>query len=113
MTSFSVVPQQSGRGWGVLALITAAVPLPFLFALNILSLVVRNQIVPGGENWVYGLIAGVGLILFPLFLILTITFGVLAVVRPRRSGRVMGIIALAVATLSIPLLWLGYLVWIR
>lgn len=102
-----------GRVWGILALIAVAIPLPFLFALNVLSLVVRTSTgAPGSEQWIYGLIAAGGLFFFPILFLLALVFAVTAVTRPRVAGRVMGWIAIAAVILAIPLLWFGYLVWI-
>ncbi len=108
------IPQQPGRVWGVLALIAALAPLPFLLTLNILSLVVRTQdsSAASAERIIYGIVAVVGLFFFPLFIVLATTFGVRAVLKPRLAGKVMGWIALAIVVLSIPALWFGYLVWI-
>lgn len=108
------IPQQPGRVWGVLAIIAALVPMPFLLTLNILSLVVRSQdpAAASAERIVYGLIAVAGLLFFPLFFVLATFFGVRAVLRPRRVGKIMGWIALAILVLSIPAIWFGYLVWI-
>ena len=41
MTTITSVGNKPGRAWGILSLVVVALPLPFLFALNILSLVVR------------------------------------------------------------------------
>lgn len=115
MVNISRVEVPSGRGWGIAALIAAGIPLPFLFALNILSLVIRNSASPGigsAEAFIYGLLAAGGLIFFPLFFVLGILFSVLAITRTRRAGRVMGWIALAVIVVSVPFIWFGYLVWI-
>lgn len=115
MVNISRVTVPPGRGWGIAALIAAAVPLPFLFALNILSLVIRSSEAPAigtPEAWIYGLIAAIGLILFPIFFILGVLFSVLAITRTRRAGRVMGVIALAVIVISVPFVLHGYLVWI-
>jgi len=106
-----------GRIWGILALIAVAIPLPFLFALVVFSRVVLSQqVVVGGaptaEAWGYGLIALVGLIFFPVLFLTGLALGIAAVRRPRRSGKAMGWIAIAVVILAIPALWLGYLVWI-
>ena len=43
MVNISRVQVPAGRGWGIAALIAAGIPLPFLFALNILSLVIRSS----------------------------------------------------------------------
>ena len=117
MTSITRAPARPGRIWGVLALIAVAVPLPFLFTLNVLSAVVQNQASQTGGNptpeaWAYGLIAFGGLLFFPVFFLLGLAFAITAVTRPRTSGKVMGWIAIAVVLLAIPLIWFGYLVWI-
>ncbi len=115
MTSITSIPQKPGRVWGVLALVAVIIPLPFLFVLNVLSLVVRAQSPQSGataEAWAYGLIAFGGLFFFPLFAVLTTTFGIRAVLRPRIAGKVMGWIAIGALILSIPLVWNGYAVWI-
>jgi hypothetical protein len=117
MTTITRAPAKPGRVWGILALIAVAVPLPFLFTLNVLSAVVRNQAAQNGANptveaWAYGLIAFGGLLFFPLFFLVGLAFAIAAVTRPRPAGRVMGWIAIAVVTLAIPLIWFGYLVWI-
>lgn len=118
MTVTPRLPHKPGKLWGVLAIIAAAIPLPFLAALNVLSVVVRaNPSTEAGiysaEDWLYGLLAFAGLFFFPLFFVLATVFGVLAVIRPRLSGRVMGWIAIVIVILAIPLLWFGYLVWIQ
>lgn len=115
MTSITSIPQKPGRGWGILALVAVAIPLPFLFVLNVLSVVVRSMPPRTGvsaEEWVYGLIAFGGLFFFPLFAILGIFFAIRAVLRPRVAGKVIGWIAIGVLVLSIPLVWNGYAVWI-
>lgn len=115
MVNISRVQVPAGRGWGIAALIAVAVPLPFLFALNILSLVIRSSSAatpPTAESFIYGLLAAGGLLFLPLFFALGILFSVLAITRTRRAGRVMGVIALAVIAISVPLVWFGYLVWI-
>lgn len=116
MTTITRVPTKSGRAWGILALIAVALPLPFLFTLNVLSVVVRNQPFaasnPTSEAWAYGLVAFGGLIFFPLFFLAGLAFGITAVTKPRTAGKVMGWIAIAIVILAIPLLWSGYLVWI-
>ena len=105
-----------GRVWGILALVAAALPLPWLFVLNVLSVVVRNStIVPGSpssEEFAYGLIAAAGLLFFPVFFLAALVFGIIAVTKPRIAGKVMGWIAIAIVILAIPALWFGYLVWI-
>jgi hypothetical protein len=111
------VPGPRGRVWGILALVAVALPLPFLFTLNVLSLVVQNeQQASGGdysaESWAYGLIAAAGLLFFPLLFLIGLALAILAVTRPRFAGRVMGWVAIAVIVLAIPLLWFGYAVWI-
>lgn len=115
MTSITSIPQPPGRAWGVLALVAAVFPLPFLFTLNVLSIVVRSQgAAPGttAEAFIYGLLAIGGLFFFPLFSVLAVACGIRAVTRPRVLGRVLGWAAIAIVVLSIPLLWFGYLVWI-
>jgi hypothetical protein len=115
MTSITSIPQPPGRVWGVLALVAAIIPLPFLLTLNVLSIVVRSQAAAPGttaESIFYGLLAIGGLFFFPLFSVLAIVFAVRAVTRPRLLGRVLGWVAIAIVVLSIPLLWTGYLVWI-
>ena len=115
MTSITSIPQPPGRAWGVLALVAAIIPLPFLFTLNVLSVVVRSQDAAGGttaESFVYGLMAIGGLFFFPLFSVFAVAFGIRATTRPRVLGRVLGWVAIAIVVLSIPLLWFGYLVWI-
>ena len=115
MTSITSIPQKPGRVWGILALIAVLVPLPFLFVLNVMSVVVRSQPPRTGssaEELAYGLIAFAGLFFFPLFAILAIFFAIRAVLRPRVAGKVMGWIAIALLILSIPLVWNGYAVWI-
>lgn len=115
MTNITSLPQKPGRIWGILALVAVLIPMPFLFTLNVLSLVVRSQSTPSGssaESWAYGLIAFGGLFFFPLFFLLGIFFAIRAVLRPRLAGKVMGWIAIAIVILAIPLIWFGYFVWI-
>ena len=115
MTSITSIPQKPGRVWGVLALIAVLFPLPWVFVLNVLSVVVRSQPPRTGtsaEEWAYGLIAFGGLFFFPLFAILTVFFAIRAVLKPRVAGKVLGWIAIALLVLSIPLIWNGYAVWI-
>lgn len=102
----------AGRIWGILSLVVVAVPLPFLFTLNVLSLVIRSGTGVGGEAVPYTFIAVLGLVLFPFFFTLAVVFAGLAVSRPRRSGKVMGWITIAIVILAIPASWFGYLVWI-
>lgn len=102
----------AGRVWGILSLIVVAIPLPFLFALNVLSLVTRTGSGAGGEAVLYTFIAVIGLIAFPMFFLLALVFAGLAVSRPRRAGKVMGWITISIVLLSIPAAWFGYLVWI-
>lgn len=102
----------AGRIWGILSLLVVAIPLPFLFALNVLSLVMRTGSGAGGEAVLYTVIAVIGLIAFPAFFLLALVFAGLAVSRPRRSGKVMGWITISIVILAIPAAWLGYLVWI-
>ncbi len=114
--TITAVGRKPGRVWGVLSLIAVAIPLPFLFVLNILSLVVRNQVtLPGHptiESTVYGLIAFAGLFFFPVLFVLATVLAVNAVRRPRFAGKVMGWITIAVVIIAIPLSWFGYAVWI-
>ncbi len=114
MTTITSIRNPPGRAWGVFALIAALLPLPFLLTLNILSLVVRSQNAPGPsvESGVYGIIAIAGLFFFPILFLLATVLGVRAVLRPRRSGKVMGWVAIAIVVLAIPLIWFGYGVWI-
>lgn len=118
MTTITSVRAQPGRAWGILAIIAVLLPLPFLFALNVLSVVVRNQPAAVGGNytseaWGYGLLAFGGLFFFPVLFLLGLAFGIVAVTKPRPLGRVLGWIAIAVVILAIPALWFGYLVWIQ
>jgi hypothetical protein len=101
-----------GRLWGILSLVVVALPLPFLFTLNVLSLVVRTGVGVGGEAVPYTFIAVLGLVLFPFFFTLAVVFAGLAVSRPRRAGKVMGWITISIVILAIPAAWFGYLVWI-
>ena len=103
---------QPGRAWGNAALVVVALPLPFLFTLNVLSLVIRSGSGTGGEGVVYGILAALGLLFLPLFLLLGLSLAIRAVSLPRPAGRVMGWIAIAVVILAIPAAWFGYLVWI-
>ncbi|MBX3099350.1 MAG: hypothetical protein KF761_07180 [Salinibacterium sp.] len=114
MTTITSVGSKPGRAWGILSLIAVAVPLPFLFVLNILSLVVRNQVGQGTtvEATVYGLIAFGGLFFFPVLFVLATVLAVAAVRRPRPAGKVMGWITIVIVILAIPASWFGYLVWI-
>ena len=115
MTTITSVGSKPGRAWGILSLIAVAIPLPFLFVLNILSLVVRNQSSQQGttvEATVYGLIAFVGLFFFPVLFVLATVLAVAAVRRPRTAGKIMGWITIAIVILAIPASWFGYLVWI-
>lgn len=103
----------SGRAWGIAALIAIALPLPWLFALNVLARVVLSQEgAQTSEAWVYGLIAVGGLIFFPVTFLVATVFAITAIRRPRRAGKVMGWIALSLVILGIPAIWFGYLVWI-
>ena len=110
------VAHRPGRVWGILSLVAVAIPLPFLFVLTILSLVVRSQVsLPGHptiEATVYGLVAFGGLFFFPVLFVLATVLAVTAVRRPRPAGRVMGWITIAVVILAIPASWFGYAVWI-
>lgn len=116
MTTITSVGNRPGRVWGILSLIAVAIPLPFLFVLNILSIVVRNQVsLPGQvtiEATVYGLIAFGGLFFFPVLFVLATVLAVTAVRKPRPAGKLMGWITIAVVILAIPASWFGYLVWI-
>jgi hypothetical protein len=115
MANISRMPLPPSRGWGIVALIVAGIPLPLLFAINILSLVIRTSptaTLGSAETWIYGLLAAIGLLLFPLFFILGILFSILAITRIGRPSRVMGSIALAIILISVPFVWFGYLVWI-
>lgn len=115
-TTITSVGYRPGRAWGILSLIAVTIPLPLLFVLNILSLVVRNQRSllgqPTVESTVYGLVAFGGLFLFPLFFVLATVLAVTAVRRPRPAGRVMGWITITIVILAIPASWFGYAVWI-
>lgn len=116
MTTITSIQNPPGRVWGRLALAAALIPLPFLLALNLLSWIVRYA--PIGDPsfsavaWIYGLIAVLGLFFFPLFLVLTTWLGVTAVRKPLPRAKLLGWIALAIVIITIPLLWLGYLVWL-
>jgi hypothetical protein len=116
MTTITSVANRPGRAWGILSLVVVAVPLPFLFVLNILAIVVRNQAATGGgqtaEAWAYGLIAFGGLFFFPVLFVLALVLAVTAVRKPRLAGKVMGWITIVIVILAIPASWFGYLVWI-
>lgn len=115
MTTITSVGSKPGRAWGILSLVAVAIPIPFLFVLNILSLVVRGQAPQQGttvEATVYGLIAFGGLFFFPVLFVLATVLAVAAVRRPRPAGKVMGWITIAIVILAIPASWFGYLVWI-
>lgn len=116
MTTITSVGNKPGRAWGILSLVVVALPLPFLFALNILSLVVRSQIVAPGqvtvESSFYGLIAFAGLFFFPVLFVGATVLAVAAVRRPNRAGRLMGWVTIALVILAIPASWFGYLAWI-
>lgn len=115
MTSASV-RQPPGKAWGVVALVLALIPVPFLVLLNVLSLVVRGA--PHGDpsfvpaQWIYGIVAVVGILLFTVFFLLALAAGIAAVTRPRVAGRVLGWVSIGIVVLAIPFLWTGYLVWI-
>lgn len=115
MATITSIPNPPGRVWGTLALAAALIPLPFLIALNVLSWIVRTA--PAGDPsfsavaWIYGLVAVLGLFFFPLFLVLTTWLGVTAVRKPLPRAKLLGWIALGIVIVTIPLLWLGYLVW--
>jgi hypothetical protein len=118
MTNISSLPVPPGRGWGILALIAVAVPLPWVFTLVVLSLVVQSRMAGpasgyGPEVWFYGLIASVGLLFFPAFFLAAIALAIRAIRSPRLAGKVMGWIAIAITVITIPLLWVGYGVWIN
>lgn len=115
MTTITSVANRPGRVWGILSLIAVAIPLPYLFVLNILSIVVRNQVSPGQvtiEATVYGFIAFGGLFFFPVLFVLATVLAVTAVRKPRPAGKLMGWITIAIVILAIPASWFGYLVWI-
>lgn len=117
MTTITGLRPKPGRNWGILAIVAVGIPLPFLFALNVLSVVVRNQQAAGGdytsEAWAYGLIAFGGLFFFPVSFLGGLTFAIIAVTKPRALGRLLGWVAIAVVVLAIPAIWYGYLVWIQ
>ncbi len=117
MATITTVAPPRGKLLGIFALIAAGIPLPWLFTLDVLSLVVQaNPNGVGGtygpEYWMYGFIAAAGLLFFPVSFLIATALGISAVRSPRRAGKVMGWIALAIVTLAIPLVWLGYGVWI-
>jgi hypothetical protein len=115
--SYPTVRQPPGKAWGVVALAAALIPVPFLVLLNILSLVVRGApaddpaFVPA--QWIYGIVAVLGVLFFTVFFLLALAFGITAVTRPRRAGRVLGWTSIAIVIVAIPFLWTGYLVWIQ
>ena len=108
-------PRPPGKAWGAFALAFALIPVPFLVLLNVLSLVVRGA--PEGDpsfvpaQWIYGIVAVLGILFFTVFYLVAILLGVAAVVRPRVAGKALGWSAIGVVIVSIPFLWLGYLVW--
>lgn len=116
MSTITSIPNPPGRAWGRLALAAALIPMPFLLALNLLSWIVRSA--PADDPsftavaWIYGLIAVLGLFFFPLFLVLTTWLAVTAVRKPLPRAKVLGWIAITIVIITIPLLWLGYLVWL-
>jgi hypothetical protein len=115
MTTITPVRAKPGRVWGILSLIAVAVPLPFLLALSVLSVVVRNQAPSTGatpEAWAYGLVAFGGLFFFPVLFVLATVLAVAAVRKPRLAARVMGWITITVVVLAIPASWFAYQVWI-
>jgi len=114
MTTITGVGYRPGRVWGVLSLVAIALPLPFLFALSILSIVVRNQGSNGAtvEAAFYGFIAAGGLFFFPVLIVLSLVLAITAVRRPNVAGRVMGWVTIAIVILAVPLSWFAYSVWI-
>jgi hypothetical protein len=118
MTNITSLPVPRGRGWGILALVTVALPLPWVFTLVVLSLVVQSRMAGpangyGPEFWFYGLIASAGLLFFPAFFLAGIAFAIAAIRSPRRAGKIMGWIAVGTTLVMIPVLWVGYGVWIN
>ncbi len=109
------VPYPPGKAWGVFALAFALIPVPFLITLNVLSAVVRSA--PAGDPafvpaaWIYGILAVVGVFFFTVFYLVALALGISAVTRPRVAGKVLGWSAIAIVIVSIPFLWLAYLVW--
>ena len=117
MANITSLPAPRGRGWGILALVAVALPLPWLFTLVVLSLVVQARMASpattyGSEFWFYGAIASAGLLFFPIFLLAGIAFAIAAIRSPRRAGKIMGWVAVGITLIMIPLLWVGYGVWI-
>ena len=116
MTVITNVKHQPGRVWGVLSLIAVAVPLPFLFALTVLSAVVQRQVTvpgsPSAEEWAYGVLAFGGLLFFPALFFIGLALAIRAVRMPRPAAKAMGWIAIGVVILAIPVLWFAYGVWI-
>ena len=117
MVTITSIAPPKGKLRGILALVAVALPLPWLFALVVLSLVVQAHPAGvdgsyGSEYWAYGTLAAVGLICFPVAYLIAIGLGIAAVQSPRRAGKVMGWITIGIVIISIPLLWLGYAVWI-
>ncbi len=118
MANITSLGAPRGRGWGILAIVAVALPLPWLFTLVVLSLVVQSRMAGpsttyGPEFWFYGAIASAGLLFFPTFLLVGTAFAITAIRAPRRAGKIMGWIAVGVTLLTIPLLWVGYGVWIN
>ena len=115
MSYVTSIPNPPGRIWGVLALVAAIIPLPFLVMLNVLSYVVRSlpsfDASHSAAAWIYGLLAALGLFFFPIFLVLATWFGVTSVRKPHPRAKLYGWVALAIVILTIPMLWLGYLAW--
>ena len=114
MTIITRVPARPGRVWGILALVAVAFPLPWLFALTVLSLVIQRHggSSGGSELWAYGLIASGGLVFFPVLFFAGLACAIVAITRPRTVGKVFGWVAVAVVIAAIPLAWVGYGVWI-
>jgi len=118
MANITSLPAPRGRGWGILALVAVALPLPWVFTLVVLSLVVQSRMAGplsgyGPEFWFYGAIASAGLLFFPAFFLAGIAFAIAAIRAPRRASKIMGWIAVGITLITIPLLWVGYGVWIN
>jgi hypothetical protein len=118
MANITSLGAPRGRGWGILAIVAVALPLPWLFTLVVLSLVVQSRMVEpsttfGPEFWFYGAIASAGLLFFPTLMLAGTAFAITAIRAPRRAGKIMGWIAIGITLLTIPLLWVGYGVWIN
>lgn len=117
MVTITRVAPPPGKLRGILALVAVGLPLPWLFSLVVLSLVVQAHPTGvsgtyGSEYWTYGLLASAGLLFFPILYLVAIGLGIAAVQSPRKAGKTMGWITIGVVIVSIPLLWLGYAVWI-